>query len=70
MKQEELKQKIQDIDEVIHDLIMDGGVMSDSSLYAYLQTAEYAMSMAVMRTREYNEEFAKIHIDNLKQAQA
>lgn len=64
MTQEEFKQKIQDIDVVIHDLIMDGGVMSETSLYAYLQTAEYAMSMAAIRTREYNEEFAKIHINN------
>lgn len=66
MTQDEFKQKIQNIEVVIHDLIMDGGVMSDTSLYAYLQTAKYTMSMAVMRTREYNEEFAKIHINNSK----
>lgn len=70
MTQEEFKQKIQDIEVEIHNLTMDGGVMSDTSLYAYLQTAEYTISMAAMRTRDYNEEFAKIHIKYSNQDQA
>lgn len=70
MIQEEFQQKIQDIEDEIHVLVMDGGVMSDTALYAFLQQAEYALTLAVMHSREYNEEFAKIHINNSNQAQA
>ena len=64
MTQEELTQKLQDIEDEIHVLTMDGGVMSDSALYAFLHQAEYSMTLAVIHTREYNEKFAKIDINN------
>lgn len=70
MTQEEVKKKIQDIEVGLHNLIIDGGVMPDTALYAYLNSAEYLMTLAVIHSREYNEEFAKIHINNSNQDQA
>lgn len=67
MTQEEFNLKIQDIASEVHDLVMDGGVMVDSAIYAFLHQAEYALELAVIHTREYNEEFAKIHINNSNQ---
>lgn len=70
MTQEELKKKLQDIEIGLHTLIMDGGVMYDTALYAYMSTAEYALSTASMHTREFNEEHSKIHVNNSNQNQA
>lgn len=59
MTREELKEKLQSIEAEIHNLTTDSGVMWDTALYAYLNTASYTISQASICTREYNEERAE-----------
>lgn len=40
--------------------------MSDSALYAYLHTIDKALNSAVMHSKEFNEEYSEIHIENSK----
>lgn len=70
MNREHLQKKIQDINLEVRGLIMDGGVIYDTALYGFLSMASYALMSAVGHTKEYNEEFAKIHINNSNQEQS
>lgn len=69
MTQEEFIEKLQRIEAEIHDVKMDGGVLSGTALYAFLHTIDHSLASAVMHSREFNEEYSEIHIKNSRQDQ-
>lgn len=56
MTQEEFKNKIEDLNEAVHDLTMDGGVIADTALYGFLSMANYALTLAAIHCKEHNED--------------
>ena len=59
MTKENLKHQLHDIFNRIDSLRIDHGVDPDSALYAYLHTAYCAISGAITRTSNFNEQNKK-----------
>lgn len=56
MTKEELKQRLISIYEENHNLIMDHGVIYDSSIYAFMLMAENAIGYSIAHIDDYLED--------------
>lgn len=61
---EMIEENIKAIDEAIREIIDRGGVMYDSALYSYLNTARFAITNAATHVEEFNDEFEQIHVEH------
>lgn len=55
MTQEELKNKLAELEESVRHVIMSNGVTTEKALYGFLCTARFGLQLAIMHADEYEE---------------
>lgn len=56
MKKEVFESKLKEVSVILHSLAFDDGVLTRSSLYGFLMSADMALSLAGDRVSEFVEE--------------
>ena len=64
MKRDVFFEKLKEVTGIVDDVLKDHGVISDTALYGFLQTASVSLRLSQSHIGEYDEAFAEL-ISNL-----